>query len=82
MNITINNSIFNLLYNEISIAAINRTLEDYMAYVKVQCNARENKYGLINTKNDLYKNLEESTILVDKSNMSIENYRDFYKKEF
>ena len=33
-----------------------------------------NKYGLINSEEDLYKNLEESAIPKDIINMSVENY--------
>ena len=48
-----------------------------MLNVKVQCNEQENKYGLINFEDDLYKNLQESAILKDIFNMSVEDYEEF-----
>ena len=51
-----------------------------MADVKAQCNGKENKYGLINSEDDLYKNLEESAIPKDIINMSVENYEEFLQK--
>ena len=71
---------FTMLQTEINIAVRNRAPKDYMADVKDQCNGQENKYGLINTEDDLYKNLEESAIPKDIINMSVEDYEEFLKK--
>ena len=51
-----------------------------MADVKAQCNGEENKYGLINSEADLYKNLEESAIPKEIINMSVEDYEEFLLK--
>ena len=71
---------FTMLQTEINIAVSNRAPKDYMADVKAQCNGEENKYGLINSEDDLYKNLEESAIPKDIINMSVENYEEFLQK--
>ncbi len=71
---------FTMLQTEINIAVSNRAPKDYMADVKAQCNGQENKYGLINSEEDLYKNLEESAIPSDIINMSVEDYEDFLQK--
>ena len=71
---------FTMLQTEINIAVSNRAPKDYMADVKAQCNGEENKYGLINSEEDLYKNLEESAIPKDIINMSVENYEEFLQK--
>ena len=71
---------FTMLQTEINIAVSNRAPKDYMADVKAQCNGKENKYGLINSEDDLYKNLEESAIPKDIINMSVENYEEFLQK--
>ena len=71
---------FTMLQTEINIAVSNRAPKDYMADVKAQCNGEENKYGLINSEDDLYKNLEESAIPKDIINMSVENYEEFLHK--
>ena len=71
---------FTMLQTEINIAVSNRAPKDYMADVKAQCNGQENKYGLINSEEDLYKNLEESAIPKEIINMSVENYEEFLQK--
>lgn len=71
---------FTMLQTEINIAVSNRAPKDYMADIKAQCNGEENKYGLINSEKDLYKNLEESAIPKDIINMSVENYEEFLQK--
>ena len=69
-----------MLQTEINIAVSNRAPKDYMLDVKAQCNGQENKYGLINSEEDLYKNLEESAIPKDIINMSAEDYEEFLQK--
>lgn len=51
-----------------------------MSDVKAQCNGKGNKYGLINSEEDLYKNLEENAIPREIINMSVENYEEFLQK--
>ena len=45
-----------------------------------QCNGQENKYGAINTLDDLYKNMEENCIPKSFVDMTIENYDEFLKE--
>ena len=69
-----------MLQTEINIAVSNRAPKEYMNDVVAQCNGQENKYGLINTEEDLYRNLEESAIPKEIINMSVEDYEEFLQK--
>ena len=69
-----------MLQTEINIAVSNRAPKDYMSDVKAQCNGEKNKYGLINSEEDLYKNLEENAIPKELINMSVADYEEFLQK--
>lgn len=76
------NQIANLamLQTEINIAISNKAPKEYMAEVKAQCNGQESKYGLINNKEDLKKNMQENSIPEDIINMTYEDYEYFLQK--
>ena len=71
---------FTMLQTEINIAVGNKSPKDYMGSVIAQCNGEENKYGLINTEEDLYKNLEENAIPKDIINMTVVDFDEFLRK--
>jgi len=68
---------FAMLQTEINIQIGKKAPVDYMKSIIDQCNGEENKYGGINTLDDLYKNMEENCIPKSFINMTFENYNDF-----
>ena len=51
-----------------------------MKILVINCGSSSLKFQLINSEDDLYKNLEESAIPKDIINMYVENYEEFLQK--
>ena len=71
---------FAMLQTEVNIQIGKKAPNDYMKSIIDQCNGQENKYGAINTLDDLYKNMEENCIPRSFIDMTIDNYEDFLKE--
>ena len=71
---------FAMLQTEVNIQIGKKAPNDYMKSIIDQCNGQENKYGAINTLDDLYKNMEENCIPGSFVDMTIDNYEDFLKE--
>ena len=71
---------FAMLQTEVNIQIGKKAPNDYMKSIIDQCNGQENKYGAINTLDDLYKNMEENCIPRSFVDMTIDNYEDFLKE--
>ncbi len=71
---------FAMLQTEVNIQIGKKAPNDYMKSIIDQCNGQENKYGAINTLDDLYRNMEENCIPRSFVNMTIDNYDEFLKE--
>jgi len=71
---------FAMLQTEVNIQIGKKAPNVYMKSIIDQCNGQENKYGAINSLEDLYKNMEENCIPKSFVNMSIDNYDEFLKE--
>ena len=71
---------FAMLQTEVNIQIGKKAPNDYMKSIIDQCNGQENKYGAINSLDDLYKNMEENCIPRSFIDMTIDNYEDFLKE--
>ena len=71
---------FAMLQTEVNIQIGKKAPNDYMKTIIDQCNGQENKYGAINTLDDLYKNMEENCIPRSFVDMTIDNYDEFLKE--
>ena len=71
---------FAMLQTEVNIQIGKKAPNDYMKSIIDQCNGQENKYGAINTLDDLYKNMEENCIPRSFVDITIDNYEDFLKE--
>lgn len=71
---------FAMLQTEVNIQIGKKAPNDYMKSIIDQCNGQENKYGAINTLDDLYKNMEENCIPRSFVDMTIDNYEEFLKE--
>ncbi|MBR4693629.1 MAG: DUF262 domain-containing protein [Bacilli bacterium] len=71
---------FAMLQTEVNIQIGKKAPNEYMKSIIDQCNGQENKYGAINTLDDLYKNMEENSIPRSFVEMTIDNYEDFLKE--
>ena len=71
---------FAMLQTEVNIQIGKKAPNEYMKSIIEQCNGQENKYGAINTIDDLYKNMEENCIPISFIDMTIENYDEFLKE--
>ncbi len=70
---------FAMLQTEVNIQIGKKAPYEYMNSIIEQCNGQENKYGAINTIEDLYLNMKENCIPESFINMSIDNYDEFLK---
>ena len=71
---------FAMLQTEVNIQIGKKAPNDYMKSIIDQCNGQENKYGAINTLDDLYRNMEENCIPRSFVDMTIDNYDEFLKE--
>lgn len=71
---------FAMLQTEVNIQIGKKAPNEYMKSIIGQCNGQENKYGAINTLDDLYKNMEENCIPRSFVNMTVDNYDEFLKE--
>lgn len=71
---------FAMLQTEVNIQIGKKAPYEYMKSIIEQCNGQENKYGAINTIEDLYLNMKENCIPESFINMSIDNYDEFLKE--
>ena len=71
---------FAMLQTEVNIQIGKKAPNDYMKSIIDQCNGQENKYGAINTLDDLYRNMEENCIPRTFVDMTIDNYDEFLKE--
>lgn len=71
---------FAMLQTEVNIQIGKKAPNDYMKSIIDQCNGQENKYGAINTLDDLYKNMEENCIPRSFVDMTIDDYEEFLKE--
>lgn len=71
---------FAMLQTEINIQVSNKAPNEYMTEVIKQCNGEPNKYGAIESLDDLKKNMEENCIPKSFINMNIDNYDEFLKQ--
>lgn len=71
---------FAMLQTEVNIQIGKKAPNEYMKSIIEQCNGQENKYGAINTFEDLKKNMEENCIPESFVNMTIDNYDEFLKE--
>ena len=71
---------FAMLQTEINIQIGKKAPNIYMKSIIEQCNGQENKYGAINTLDDLYKNMEENCIPRSFVDMDVNNYDEFLKE--
>ena len=69
-----------MLQTEVNIQIGKKAPNEYMKSIIEQCNGQENKYGAINTIEDLYLNMKENCIPESFINMSIDNYDEFLKE--
>jgi len=68
---------FAMLQTEINIQISDRAPIDYMRLIEEQCNGEENKFGAINSLEDLKKNMAENCIPEGFKNMTEPDYKDF-----
>ena len=66
-----------MLQTEVNIQIGKKEPNDYMKSIIDQCNGQENKYGAINTLDDLYKNMEENCIPKEIVTMTVKDYEKF-----
>lgn len=71
---------FAMLQTEVNIQIGKKAPYEYMKSIIEQCNGQENKYGAINTIEDLHLNMKENCIPESFANMSIDNYDEFLKE--
>ena len=71
---------FAMLQTEVNIQIGKKAPNEYMKSIIEQCNGQENKYGAINTLDDLKKNMAENCIPESFINMTIDNYDEFLKE--
>lgn len=71
---------FAMLQTEVNIQIGKKAPNEYMKSIIDQCNGKENKYGAINTIEDLHKNMEENCIPESFINMTIDDYEEFLKE--
>lgn len=71
---------FTMLQTEINIQIGKKAPNEYMKSVVEQCNGKENKYGAINTLEDLKINMEENCIPESFITMTVEDYDEFLKE--
>ena len=71
---------FAMLQTEVNIQIGKKAPCEYMKSIIEQCNGQENKYGAINTIEDLHFNMNENCIPKSFINMSIDNYDEFLKE--
>ena len=71
---------FAMLQTEVNIQIGKKSPYEYMKSIVEQCNGQENKYGAINTIEDLHFNMKENCIPESFVNMSIDNYDEFLKE--
>jgi len=71
---------FAMLQTEVNIQIGKKAPCEYMKSIIEQCNGQENKYGAINTIEDLHFNMNENCIPESFVNMSIDNYDEFLKE--
>ena len=71
---------FAMLQTEVNIQIGKKAPYEYMKSIINQCNGQENKYGAINSLDDLYMNMEENCIPRSFIDMTIDNYEDFLKE--
>ena len=71
---------FAMLQTEVNIQIGKKAPNEYMESIINQCNGQENKYGAINTIEDLHRNMEENCIPESFINMTIDDYEDFLKE--
>ena len=71
---------FAMLQTEVNIQIGKKAPYEYMKSIIEQCNGQENKYGAINTIEDLHLNMKENCIPESFVNMSIDNYDEFLKE--
>ena len=71
---------FAMLQTEVNVQVSDRAPVEYMQTVKAQCNGEDNRYGAINTIEDLNKNMAENCIPESFSNMTAEDYEEFLKQ--
>lgn len=71
---------FAMLQTEVNIQIGKKAPNEYMKSIIEQCNGQENKYGAINSIDDLKANLKENCIPESFVNMTIDNYDEFLKE--
>lgn len=71
---------FAMLQTEVNIQIGKKAPYEYMQSIIEQCNGQENKYGAINSIEDLKANMKENCIPESFVNMSIDNYDEFLKE--
>ena len=71
---------FAMLQTEINIQIGKKSPNEYMQSIIEQCNGEENKYGAIDTIEDLHKNMKENCIPESFINMTIDDYDEFLKE--
>ena len=71
---------FAMLQTEVNIQIGKKAPCEYMKSIIEQCNGQENKYGAINTIEDLHFNMNENCIPESFINMSIDKYDEFLKE--
>ena len=69
-----------MLQTEVNIQIGKKAPNEYMKSIIDQCNGQENKYGAINTIEDLHKNMEENCIPESFIKMTIDDYEEFLKE--
>ena len=69
-----------MLQTEINIQVSNKAPKEYMGEVIDQCDGKIDAYGLISSREDLYKNLQENAIPSEVVNLTVENYEEFLAK--
>lgn len=71
---------FAMLQTEVNIQIGKKAPNEYMKSIIEQCNGQENKYGAINSIDDLKANMKENCIPESFVNMTIDNYDEFLKE--
>lgn len=71
---------FAMLQTEVNIQIGKKAPNEYMKSIIEQCNGQENKYGAINSIEDLKANMKENCIPESFVNMTIDNYDEFLKE--
>ena len=69
-----------MLQTEVNIQIGKKAPNEYMKSIIEQCNGQENKYGAINSIDDLKANMKENCIPESFVNMTIDNYDEFLKE--